>query len=180
MRPISARSRNPTRSGRSARGTVFGGGFDDRDAIEQRTGLVSRKDRRLAFFHDVFRAAHGMRRVDVDHMPGDKPVEQHAECGQVLLDGRRRNLGLQILDEGGDMKRLDAGKLIEISLSAPGGEAPGGVHVSPAGMIVIDLAGEEFQDALCGFRCGREERAGRRSDEGARISCARGGPRAAA
>ena len=43
-------------------------------------------------------------------------------------------------------------------LRAPGGEASGGVHIGPAGMIVVDLAGEEFQDALCGLRCGREER----------------------
>ena len=144
------------RSGRSAEAPSVGR-FDDRNAVEQRAGLVGRKDRRLAFLDDVFRAAHGMGRVDVDDMAGDKPVEQHAQRGQVLLDGRRRKLGLQILDEGGDMERLDAASS-SISSGAPGGEAPGGIHVGPAGMVVVDLAGEEFQDALCGFRRGREER----------------------
>jgi hypothetical protein len=74
----------------------------------------------------------------------------------VLLDGRRRHLGLQILNESGNMERLDAGKLVEVSLSAPGGESSGSVHIGPACMIVVDLAGEKFQDAPCGFWCGRE------------------------
>jgi|SRR5271165_2115486 len=86
--------------------------------------------------------------IDIDHVAGDKPVEQNAERGQVLLDGRRRNHGLQVLDESGDMERLDAGKLIDVFAAAPGGEAPGGVHIGSAGVIVVDLAGEEFQDAF--------------------------------
>jgi hypothetical protein len=99
-----------------------------------------------------------MGRIDVDDMPGDEPVQQHAERSQVLLDGRRRHLGLQVLNESGNMERLDAGKLVEVSLSAPGGESSGGVHIGPACVIVVDLAGEKFQDALCGLWCGREER----------------------
>jgi hypothetical protein len=75
----------------------------------------------------------------------------------VLLDGRRRHLGLQVLNESGNMERLDAAKLVEVSLSAPGGELSGGVHIGPACMIVVDRAGEKFQDALCGLWCGREE-----------------------
>ena len=55
-------------------------------------------------------------------------------------------------------KGCTAGKFVDALAGAPGGEAPGGVHIGPAGMIVVDLAGEEFQDALCGFRRGREER----------------------
>jgi hypothetical protein len=68
-----------------------------------------------------------MGRIDVDDMPGDEPVQQHAERGQMLLDGRRRHLGLQVLNESGNVKRLDAGKLVEVSLSAPGGKSSGGV-----------------------------------------------------
>ena len=58
------------------------------------------------------------------------------------------------------MKRLDAGKLINIFLRAPGGEAPGGVHIGPAGMIVVNLSCKKLQDALRGFRRGHEERRG--------------------
>ena len=119
---------------------------------------VGGEDRRLALFDDIFWAAHGMGRIDVDYMAGDEPVQQHAERSQVLLDGRRRHLGLQVLNESGNMERLDAGKLVEVSLSAPGGESSGGVHIGPACMIVVDLAGEKFQDALCGLWCGRRAR----------------------
>ena len=70
-----------------------------------------------------------MGRIDVDHMAGKEPVEQHAECGHVLLDGRRRHLGLQVLDETADMERLDTRKLIDVSAAAPGSEAASGVHI---------------------------------------------------
>jgi hypothetical protein len=53
--------------------------------------------------------------------------------GQVLLDGRRRHLGLQVLNESGNMERLDAGKLVEVSLSAPGGKSSGGVRSQSLG-----------------------------------------------
>jgi hypothetical protein len=71
------------------------GGFHDRDAVQKRPGLVGGEDRRLALFDDIFWAAHGMGRIDVNYMPGDELVQQHAERGQVLLDGRRRHLALQ-------------------------------------------------------------------------------------
>jgi hypothetical protein len=158
MRPIRARSRNPMRSGRFAAVSSFDGRFDDRNAVEQRAGLVGRKDRRLAFFDDVFRTAHGVGRVDVDHMPGDKPVEQHAKRGQVLLDGGRREFVLQVFNESGDMERLDARELVDVLARAPGGEAPGGVHIGSAGVVVVDLGREKLKDTLRGLRRGRKER----------------------
>jgi hypothetical protein len=146
--------------------TVFGGRPHDRDAVEQRAGFVCGDDRGFALFHDIFRSAHGVGRIDVDDMARNEPVEQHAERRQVLLDGRRRNFGLQILDESGDMERLDAGKIIEIFLRAPGGETPGGVHIGPAGMIVVDLAGEDSRTRFAAFGVGVKSGAGRRSGEG--------------
>ena len=80
--------------GRVRLGAVFCGRFGDGNAVEQRPGLVGRQHRCLAFFHDIFGAVHGMGRIDVDDMPGNKPVEQHPERGQVLLDRRRRKLVL--------------------------------------------------------------------------------------
>jgi len=76
----------------------------------------------------VFRPAHGVGRIDVDHMAGNQPVEQHAQRGQVLLDGRRRHLGFQILDESRDVERLNVGNLIDVFTVASGGKVPGGVQ----------------------------------------------------
>jgi hypothetical protein len=87
----------------------------------------------------------------------------------VLLDGRRRDLGLKILDEGGDMERLHRREFIDGLAGAPGGEAPGGVHIGAAGMIVVDLSCEKFQNALCGLRRGAKNGASWRSGEGARM-----------
>jgi hypothetical protein len=59
--------------------------------------------------------------------------------------------------------------LASAAVGAPGGEASGGVHTSAASMIVVDLAGEEFEDALCCLRRGVKNGAGWRSGEGARM-----------
>ena len=61
----------------------------DRDAVQQLAGLFGREHGRLAFFHDVLGAAHGMSGVDVQDVADDQPVEQHAQRGQVLLDRGR-------------------------------------------------------------------------------------------
>ena len=51
--------------------------------------LVAVEHRRLAFFHDVLRAAHRGGRILADDLADDQPVEQHADRREVLLDGRR-------------------------------------------------------------------------------------------
>ena len=107
MTPISARSRKPISE------------FGRRCAIEQRARLVGREHRRLAFFHHVFRAAHGVGRVHVEDVAGHQPVEQHAQRRQVLLDRGRRELALQLLDERGDVERLHVGELVDAVLLAP-------------------------------------------------------------
>ena len=42
--------------------------------------------------------------VHLENVPGHQPVKAHAQRGQVLLDGGRGELSLQILDEGGDVE----------------------------------------------------------------------------
>jgi hypothetical protein len=86
------------------------------------------EDRRLALLHDVFRTARGVGWIDVNYMADKEPVEQHAEHRQVLFDDRRRQFGLQVLDESGNMERLDIGKLIDVFKTAPGRKAARGVH----------------------------------------------------
>ena len=72
------------------------------DGVEQLPRLVGGKDRGLAALDDVLRPADGARRVHRKNLADDEPVEQHPDCGQVLLDRRRRARGLQFLDVGGD------------------------------------------------------------------------------
>ena len=48
-----------------------------------------------------------MGRISFNNMPGHQPVEEHADRGQVLLDGGRREFVVQVVNEGGDMERLD-------------------------------------------------------------------------
>jgi hypothetical protein len=70
------------------------------------------------------------------------------------------------------MERLHRCEFIDAFAGAPSGEAPGGVHIGPAGMVIVNLPCEKFQDALCGFWGGREEwrrleiRRGRKHDFG--------------
>ena len=71
-------------------------------------GFFSRQDRRLAFFDRVARAPDGMSRISIDNVPGHKPVEEHANGGQVLFHGGRRELLLQIVHESRDMERTCA------------------------------------------------------------------------
>jgi hypothetical protein len=111
-------------------------------------------------------------------MAGHQPVEQHAERGQVLLDrGRREQFGpwrkepgLQILDERGDVDRLDGCELADAVGLAPGCEAARGIQVCVARVIVLDLGEEEFEDPLGGLgrRCEERRRNTGRRGEGTR------------
>ena len=80
-----------------------------------------------------------------------EPVKKHPESSQVLLDRGRRHVPLQILDEGGDVEGLDAGQLGQAVGVAPGGETERRVQIGAAGVVVVDLRGEEFEKAPGGF-----------------------------
>ena len=45
--------------------------------------------------------------IDREHLADDQPVEQHADRGQVLLDGRLLKILAERADIGGHMHRLD-------------------------------------------------------------------------
>jgi hypothetical protein len=71
-----------------------------------------------------------MRRVDGEDLADDQPVEQHADRGQVLLDGRLGRCALfhgrtpgvahlQRLQIRGDMERLDIRELADAVLLEP-------------------------------------------------------------
>jgi hypothetical protein len=78
----------------------------------------------------------------------------------VLLYGGRGKLPLQVFDEGGDVDGLYVGELADAAAVAPFREAAGCVQVRLAGVVVVDLGGEEFQDAPGGLRRRREKRRG--------------------
>ena len=68
-------------------------------------------------------ATHGRSRVDGQDAAGGQPVEQHADGGQVLLDGRLLEATAELLDVGRDVQRLDQRELAEAVPLAPGEEA---------------------------------------------------------
>jgi hypothetical protein len=149
MTPISARSRKP---------------------IGEPTGMASRtarafggEHRRLAFGDHVFRAAHRMRGIDLEDVAGHEPVEQHPQRREVLLDRRRGERTLQLLDEGGDVKGLHLGELVEACGLPPLGKAARGVQVGFARVVVVKLRGEEFQHAARGLRRRGEQPGGKQA-----------------
>jgi hypothetical protein len=50
-----------------------------------------------------------------DDLAGDQPIEQHADCGQVLLDGRLLKILAERLDIGGDVQQFDVGDLADLA-----------------------------------------------------------------
>ncbi len=140
-RPISARSRRPT--------TVCGV-----DAVEELARFGRRQDRGLAGPDDVFGAAHRGGGIYGQDLADHQPVEQHADGGQPLLDGRRRKPASEALDPGGDVHGLDV-EQTKAGLVAPVEEFAGGAVIGFAGVRVADVGGEEFDEAAAGVRAAR-------------------------
>ena len=135
-------------------------GPDGPDAVEQGAGFLCSQHRRLARLEGVFGAAHGVGRVQLQDMAGDQPVKQNAKRRQVLLDGGRGQLALQVLNESGDVDRLHLGEPADAVLPAPGRKAASGVEVGAAGVGVVELSGEKLQHAPGGLGRGREKGSG--------------------
>ncbi len=73
------------------------------DRIEESARFLGGQHGRFAFSDGVLRAAHSACRVCGDDLSDDKPVEQHANGGQVELDRGGRDPLLKRLDIGGDV-----------------------------------------------------------------------------
>jgi hypothetical protein len=122
--------------------------FPDIDDGEQPAGLLLAEHRRFAALDDVLGPAHRMRRIDRENLADDEPVEQHADRGQMLLDGRSR--GRALLDGaitgvrhpqrqiGGNVERLDIGELVETVLLEPGEERAHGPVIGHPRVVVLD------------------------------------------
>ena len=151
---------------------VRAGGFDDDgDAVEQGPRFVDGEHGRLSFLHYILGAAHGMGRVDFENVASHQPVEQHPHSGQVLFHRGWGHLPLQVLDEGSDMKGLDAGQFGQAVGLAPGGKTAGGMEIGFAGAVVVDLRGEEFKKAPGGFGVRGKQAGGLEFQSGGQGDC---------
>lgn len=82
------------------------------DGIEQLADFFGGEHRRLAFANDMLGTAHRMCRIDFENVAGHQSVEQHAESGQVLLDGRGGKVLFEGFQETRHMDRIDGRKLL--------------------------------------------------------------------
>ena len=101
----------------------------------------------LALAHDVLGPAYRAGRIDRDHLADHQPVEQMAERGELLFDGRRGDFPAQGFNPGGDMERLHGGERTHAVRLAPGEEFRDGPPVGFAGIAVADVRGEEIDEA---------------------------------
>ena len=103
----------------------------------------------MPFFTTIWPTNHA-RGVGGHDLTQDKPIEEHADGGELYFDRRRRDPLLQVFDIGRCMDTLHVAELIEAAGFAPCGEVAGGLRVGFSGVEVTDISGEEFKNALCG------------------------------
>jgi hypothetical protein len=145
------------------------------DALDQDAGLVGREHGGLAALDDVLGAAHRGGGIAGEDSAGDQPIEQHADGGEVLLDGRLRHSLLERLYIGGDVERLDIDQPDDPGGIEPGEEVRDGAVIGHPGILVADGGGEEFQEAADGGVAGAGDR--RRHGQAATPwACCRGRP----
>jgi len=97
-------------------------------------------------------AANGLAAGGGRHdLADDQPIEHHAHGRELLLDRRRRDLGLQLLYIGGDIMGPDRGGHQAAAVLAPAKEPVAGPSVCPARVRVADVRGEEFDVAPGSF-----------------------------
>ena len=109
--------------------------------------MFGRQHWALTALDDMLGPANRMGRVGGEDLPDHQPVEQHADRGEMLLYGRLGGRGLERLDIGGDVDRLDVGELVDAVLLQPGKKVAHGPVIGHAGVLVADRRGEEFEEA---------------------------------
>src|SRR5438552_6505734 len=136
------------------------------DAVEERARFRRLERRRFPGSHNMSWPTHRMRGVDRYHLAVDKPIEQVAQRGQPLLDGRRGQFARSRLNPSCNMDRLDAGDRRDASVAAPGQEFRRGAVVGSPRVRVADVGREEFEEAHRGTLAspGDKRWQGRRTD----------------
>ena len=108
--------------------------------------MFGRQHWALTALDDMLGPANRMGRVGGEDLPDHQPVEQHADRGEMLLYGRLGGRGLERLDIGGDVDRLDVGELVNAVLLQPGKKVAHGPVIGHAGVLVADRRSKELQE----------------------------------
>jgi len=95
-----------------------------------------------------------MRRVNRNHLADHEPIEQHADAGKVLLNGRRREPMADLLYIGSDVNRPHLTEAAHPLLLAPFQKFHGGPIVGRARIRIANVDGEEFKKARTTFMFG--------------------------
>jgi uncharacterized protein (DUF433 family) len=113
----------------------------------------------MEWFHLSYEQVVAVSRVGRHHLPDHKPVEQHSDTGQMLLDRGNSALVLQQLDICGHMHRLNAPEFAKPLPFAPAHKLPGSPAYAARVFLLRMLNGEEFEEAPGGpFPCPGDER----------------------
>jgi len=75
---------------------------------------------------------HGVSGIHVDDVAEHQSVEQHAPCGEVLLDRGQRELALKLIDECRDVGQLGGDEFPDAARVAPVRRAPRGIYLCGA------------------------------------------------
>lgn len=121
------------------------------DGIKQLAHLIGLQDGRDADLSAESRPFDEEGRVIGNDLLDDQPVEQSAQRGQVLLDGRG---GERLaFDIDGNVQRPDRMQLQLVPLT-PAAELSHRLHIGRARVFVANRGGEEFEEMLAGFFAG--------------------------
>jgi hypothetical protein len=83
-------------------------------------------------------------------LAGDRPVEEHADRRELLLDRGRLHRSLQLLDIAGDVMRPDRRER-EAAVLTPVEKPVARPQIRPPGVRVADIRREEFDMASGSF-----------------------------
>jgi hypothetical protein len=77
-----------------------------------------------------------------------------ADRGEALLDGQRGSLATELLDVGRDMQRLHVGDRRDAGALAAGQKFVRRLRIGAPRVLVTDVRGEEFEEAVGSARAG--------------------------
>src|SRR5690349_1713993 len=86
-----------------------------------------------------------MGRIGWNHLACNEPVEEHADAGEMLLDGRCRVITLQRLYVGRNVEWLELAQVCNPAFFAPAQKCTRSPAVGDAAVAIPDVDGEELQ-----------------------------------
>ena len=117
-----------------------------RQAVEQIARFVRAENRGFPAGDAVLGPAHHGGRVGRQDLTDDQPVEQHAQGGELLLDGRHGVVPAEPLHPGGDVYRLDLAEPGDAALAHEAEKPAYRPRIGISRIGVGNLRGEEFEE----------------------------------